>query len=244
MSVAFLTEGIELANRRRQSVKDSHRVIYMMSGRILAFSDIHNDIHALRTIIQEPAEIYICAGDLTFAERGIETIAKILDPIKDRLVIVPGNNERPETIERIFPLSVHLRAVEIAGLRIGGIGGSPRTPFNTLHEWEEEWAKERLEELGPVDILVSHAPPNRTELSRTRAGIHAGSEAVRWYIERYQPELAIVGHVHEAAGKWIRMGKTLVVNPGPRGKLILRGKAQGNGQPVHPLPLDLGDQTV
>lgn len=212
-----------------------------MSLRILAFSDIHNDLHALRTIVEEPADIYVCAGDITFAERGIERIAEILKPIADRLVIVPGNNELPETIARIFPGNVHLRRIKMMGVRIGGIGGSPRTPFNTLFEWDEDWARSELKQLGPVDIFVSHAPPNRTELSLTRAGIHAGSEAVREYIERYQPRLAIVGHVHEAAGRWVKIGNTVVVNPGPRGKLILWGESEGNGESIDALPLDLGN---
>ncbi|MDN5358376.1 MAG: uncharacterized protein PWP76_219 [Candidatus Diapherotrites archaeon] len=188
--------------------------------RILAFSDIHNDWHQLRSLTQEDADIYICAGDLTFGERGLETAADILLPINDLLYIVPGNNERPDHLEEFFRHVIHGRVENVKGIRIGGIGGSPRTPFNTLFEWDEDYAYKILERLGKTDIFVSHTPPKGTELARTMSGHDAGSEAVRWYIEEYQPRVAIVGHVHERAGSETWIGETVVVNPGLRGKLF------------------------
>ena len=43
--------------------------------------------------------------------------------------------------------------------------------------------------------------------------IPVGSTAVRAAIERYQPMLALHGHVHESAGA-TRLGRTLCINPG------------------------------
>ncbi len=189
-------------------------------GRILAFTDIHNDWHTLRTIAREEADAYICAGDLTFAERGIETAKEILDPIKDVLYIVPGNNERPETLTKYFPHVVQGTAERVGELRIGGIGGSPRTPWHTVFEWDEDYAYRLLERMGEVHVFISHAPPAGTELAKTSSGTDAGSKAVRWYIEEYQPRFAVVGHVHERAGLVEHIGETIAFNPGPRGKLI------------------------
>jgi len=187
---------------------------------LLAFSDIHNDWHALKALTRERADAFICAGDLTFSERELETAAEILSPVKDVLFIVPGNNELPEHLRELFPHAVHGRVAEFMGLRIGGIGGSPRTPWNTLFEWDEEYAYGLLEGLGEVDIFVAHAPPRGTGLARTASGVDAGSEAIRWYVEQYQPEYAVVGHIHERAGTVERVGKTVVFNPGPKGKLL------------------------
>ncbi len=188
--------------------------------RALAFTDIHNDWHALRILVKEETDIYICAGDLTFAERGIKTAAEILLPIREEIFIVPGNNERPGTLEEFFPHAVHGRVEKIGDLRIGGIGGAPRTPWNTLFEWDEEDAYHLLERLGKTDVFVSHAPPKGTKLALTANGDDAGSEAVRWYIEEYQPRFAVVGHVHERAGVVERIGETLIFNPGLRGKMF------------------------
>jgi hypothetical protein len=41
-----------------------------------------------------------------------------------------------------------------------------------------------------------------------------GSRAVRRFIEQYQPLLCLTGHIHEAAGM-DRIGRTVIVNPGP-----------------------------
>ena len=43
--------------------------------------------------------------------------------------------------------------------------------------------------------------------------IPVGSTAVREAIERYQPLLALHGHVHDSAGA-TRIGRTLCINPG------------------------------
>lgn len=188
--------------------------------RILAFSDIHNDWHTLRYLAAERANLYLCAGDLTYSERGIEKAANILSPINDRLFIVPGNNERPKTLEQLFPNAIHGRVIEFEGLRIGGFGGSKITPWNTPCEWEDDYAFKILEKLGETDIFIAHSPPSNTGLALTSAGIDVGSEAIRWYIEKYQPKYAVVGHVHERAGLVETIGKTVVLNPGPKGKLF------------------------
>jgi Icc-related predicted phosphoesterase len=69
-------------------------------------------------------------------------------------------------------------------------------------------------------ILLSHNVPYRTKLDKI--GVHAhklarnqhyGSALVKELIKKYQPRLVIAGHMHENPGK-IRIGKTVVVNPG------------------------------
>jgi uncharacterized protein len=67
-------------------------------------------------------------------------------------------------------------------------------------------------------IVVIHAPPRNTGLDVMEGGIHVGSRAVRHYIERLQPCLALHGHIHEApevSDVWIEhLGPTVCVNPG------------------------------
>ena len=44
-------------------------------------------------------------------------------------------------------------------------------------------------------------------------GRHVGSTAIRAFIEKYQPDLCITGHIHE--GKGIdAIGRTKIINPG------------------------------
>lgn len=112
-----------------------------------------------------------------------------------------------------------------------GIGGSNITPFRTPTEFSEEELsaigeqaycqdlefKNLAESLhnSPIPvILVTHAPPpHGTRLDRLRDDRHVGSRAIRAFIEKYQPELCIAGHIHEGKGA-DSIGRTTVINPG------------------------------
>lgn len=52
---------------------------------------------------------------------------------------------------------------------------------------------------NPLNTLyVFHAPPNNTLLDILLSGEHAGSFAIREFIEKYQPRLTLHGHIHES----------------------------------------------
>ncbi len=181
---------------------------------ILVFSDVHDDREVVKRLKDEKADLVIFAGDAGSKEM-VDLIAETLG---ERLLMVPGNNELPDWIPE--EVSVHGRVVERNGLRIGGLGGSLKTPFGTIFEWDEDYARSVLSSLGSVDILVSHTPPAGTVLARTRSGEDIGSYAVREYIEENKPSLVITGHVHERGGISIALGKTVIVNPGKRGAIL------------------------
>jgi Icc-related predicted phosphoesterase len=67
-------------------------------------------------------------------------------------------------------------------------------------------------------IYVCHTPPFATPLDQRRGGKSIGSQALRSFIERYQPPLTLHGHVHEApeqSGRFAcQIGATWCVNPG------------------------------
>jgi Icc-related predicted phosphoesterase len=112
--------------------------------------------------------------------------------------------------------------MEASGVIIGGLGYSTPTPFDTPGEYSEKEMAERLADFNGVErlVMVCHAPPLGTELDRISEGVHAGSRAVREFIEREQPEHFFCGHIHEAEGKSTEMGRTLVRNVGKKGFLL------------------------
>ena len=65
---------------------------------------------------------------------------------------------------------------------------------------------------------MTHTPPRDTLCDRVRSGAHAGSRALRRFIERHQPPLVLSGHIHESprvsGGYRDQIGRTVVVNPG------------------------------
>lgn len=67
-------------------------------------------------------------------------------------------------------------------------------------------------------ILVTHCPPADTRCDVLYDGRHAGSKAIRQWIEWCQPMLTLHGHIHESptmSGSFAdRINSTWVVNPG------------------------------
>ncbi len=185
--------------------------------RFLTFSDIHGDFTAVKKLLATDVDLYVSVGDISRGDRDSFIEFMRLCGQK-RVFAVPGNNDRPEWIPNY--MNLHGEKKTFMGVTFGGLGGSPRTPFNTIFEWEEDYAYEVLEKIGYVDVLVSHAPPSGTVLSLTYSGKEAGSEAVRWYIEEYVPSVAVVGHIHERGGKTEKLGGTTVINPGKSGAII------------------------
>ena len=194
--------------------------------RLLVFSDIHGDLAALERLMATEADHYIAAGDLTSWGRGLDRCGEILRSRGDRVWVLPGNHESAEQIAefcRKFGLrDFHEQVFEAGGYQVAGLGYSNPTPFHTPGEYSEAELARRLAPfatLAPL-VLVCHCPPLATPLDCVREGVHAGSRAIREFLDRYQPEYFFCGHIHEAEGVAVELGKTRAVNTGRRGYLL------------------------
>jgi Icc-related predicted phosphoesterase len=194
--------------------------------KLLAFSDIHGDYRALEAHMAAEADAYIAAGDLTSWGRGLDRCGEILAKRAGRVWVLPGNHESAAEIAAFcgrFGLhDFHGKTLEANSYHVAGLGYSNPTPFNTPGEYPEPELARRLEPfagLRPL-ILICHCPPSNTPLDRIRKGVHAGSTAIREFIERYQPEQFVCGHIHEAEGASVTIGATRCVNAGRRGYLL------------------------
>ena len=194
--------------------------------KVQIFSDIHNDLRSLARVASVEADAYISAGDLVSWSRGLPECGEILRPLGEKLWVLPGNHESAEQIasfcEEFGFQDFHGRTFEAAGYHVAGLGYSNPTPFNTPGEYIEEEIAARLEAfngLSPL-VLICHAPPFETALDEVRAGLYAGSRAVREFIEQHRPEYFFCGHIHEAAGRSVRFGKTRARNVGKAGFLL------------------------
>jgi Icc-related predicted phosphoesterase len=194
--------------------------------KLLIFSDIHSDWKALERLLAIEADYYIAAGDQVTWEKGIERAGEILAPRGDKVYVLPGNHESAETIAGMCARhglhDFHERHIQVGKWQVAGLGYSSPTPFNTPGEYSEQEIEERLRrfaELTPL-VLVCHAPPYGTALDQVRPGFHAGSRSVREFIEKYQPEHFFCGHIHEAEGVVIEMGRTRAKNVGKAGHLL------------------------
>lgn len=126
------------------------------------------------------------------------------------------------------------------------LGYSTPTPWHTPREISDEQLGQKIEALAcqvpdlsrcvfnlhdppkesSLDLcaMVEDGNPPRHVLKGGQPVMHsAGSAAVRYAIETFQPLLGLHGHIHESPGV-IRIGRTLCVNPGSEyNEGILRG---------------------
>ena len=198
----------------------------MPSLRLLIFSDIHNDWKTLERLLATEADYYIAAGDQVTWAKGIERCGEILQTRGDKVYVLPGNHESAEQVATMcarFGLhNFHERHIQIGQWQVAGLGYSNPTPFNTPGEYSEAQLGDRLRrfaDLAPL-VLVCHTPPYGTALDQIRQGLHAGSHSVREFIEKHQPAYFYCGHIHEAEGVEIEMGRTRAKNVGKRGHLL------------------------
>ena len=198
----------------------------MLSLKLLIFSDIHNDWKTLERLLAVEADYYIAAGDLVSWAKGLDRAGEILRTRGNKAYVLPGNHETASQIaalcEKYGLHNLHERQVEAGKWHVAGLGYSGPTPFDTPGEYSELQLAERLERfvgLKPL-VLVCHAPPYETKLDRVRTGLHAGSTAVRDFIQRHQPAYFFCGHIHEAEGVGIEIGATRAWNVGKKGHLL------------------------
>lgn len=192
---------------------------------IMAFGDIHEYVHALPTLATplRQADLILITGDIT-RWRGPETAAKVLQAIlayNPNILAQVGNTDSWDIHHYLNRLGINLHGQghRFGDLGIFGVGGSTRTPFFSPTEFSEDeiatylLAGYDMIREAPRKLLVAHCPPYHTAVDRLYTGDHVGSTSVRQFIETYQPDICISGHIHEAPGE-DHLGKTHILNPG------------------------------
>jgi uncharacterized protein len=163
--------------------------------------------------------------------------------------ISPGNDD-PLAIDAILSrgglvINPEERVVIVRGeCEMISCGTTNITPWHSPREESEEQLEVRLDNLAQQvknqarAIYNIHVPPYNTGIDRAPkldgnlkpivipGGVQqmpVGSTAVSNIIKRYQPMLALHGHVHESKGN-VKLGRTLCINPGSEyGEGVLRG---------------------
>jgi len=207
--------------------------------KFISFGDIHEhpaNVQKINGI--SDADFVVVTGDLTNFG-GIKKARNIINFISrynPTIYAQFGNMDFEETNNYFdeIGINLHSKGIIIEDIGIFGVGGSNYTPFNTPSEYSEEQLEEFIykgyESIKniPIKILVSHTPPYNTALDVVRGGVHVGSTSVRKFIEEYQPQLCLTGHIHEAVGE-DRIGSTIIVNSGMIGdggyaEIVKKGK--------------------
>jgi uncharacterized protein len=196
--------------------------------KVLAVVDIHGDERyikrAAKIVKKENPDLIISAGDHTWFGDSEKKLLKALD-FGIPVLILPGNHESPEATKRAIKdmknfIWLHQGAYEQNGVLFVGCGEGGFCCGNNDFEKSKKFLSKELKSHSGKKILVTHEPPFDTKADEVSPGDHVGSKSLRDFIKEHQPNFNICGHIHEAAGEASKLGKTVVVNVGPKGKLI------------------------
>jgi uncharacterized protein len=197
-----------------------------------------DELQRVAALTEDEREAWFADVMLETFERWLELAEERLGGSEVRCFVMPGNDDPPGVdgaIERADRVEAcDGRIVRFDGYTMVSLGYSNVTPFDSPRELEEDELYRRVEALAAhVDdfgrcIFNLHVPPYASQLDTApaldddlrvvaTAGqpklVPVGSTAVRELIERYQPLLALHGHVHESRGA-TQIGRTLCINPG------------------------------
>lgn len=193
--------------------------------RLVCFGDIHMAFSAIERLgpILREADYAILTGDLTTFGDPADAF-RVVGAVRafcPRVLAVTGNLDMPWTIDALREqgISLHGEGRSLGHIGVFGCGGSNITPMDTPTEFSDEDLG-RFLAAGHATIqgmarriMICHAPPFATRVDRLMNGTPVGSPAVRSFIEAHQPDVAVVGHIHEGRGT-DRIGHTLVLNAG------------------------------
>lgn len=207
---------------------------------ILLCSDLAGKLPVIFADDIAQSDLIFIAGDITLGAKAVnraqiflEKLAELFPPSKT-VYFIPGNHDLPflSVDQPWYPphfIQMHNRTLEIRSSQVNkpiflvGFGGAKLGLYNNFAFSEEEiysHLKKLFESIATkrqtapyLTILLGHDPPQNTALDLNFQKNHVGSESMRAIIEKYQPDLAVSGHIHESAAVE-SIGKTICVNAG------------------------------
>lgn len=194
--------------------------------KILAFVDLHGSITTLRKIIKRAKkpdiDIVINAGDHTIFGERQAFILRELNKIKKPVLIIHGNHESETSVRKLCKrmkncIFIHDKVFRKNNHIFFGWGSGGFSLID--RSFEKSAKKHRNQFKNKKMILITHAPPYKTKIDKIMEE-HCGNKSIRKFIIKQRPVLAVSGHLHENSGKQCKLGRTRIINPGPKGKIL------------------------
>lgn len=205
--------------------------------RLLFVADLHYSLKQFDWLLAQAGQFDVAAigGDLLDLSSPLDPdvqiaiVEKYLGLLrqKTRLVVCSGNHDGDSRNEADESIAAWLQTVRADNVFVDGDGFDLGTARVTVCPWwDGQRSRAELEALLEREsthgrerwLWLHHAPPSgsRTSWSGRR---FIGDEFLRGWIERFQPDIVLSGHVHNSPfysdGSWIdRIGRTWVFNPG------------------------------
>jgi len=196
--------------------------------KILAVVDLHgeekNYKNMARMVEKHKPDLIISAGDHTWFGADEKKMIEAHD-LGVPVLILPGNHEVVEGTKKAVKglknvIFIHQGIYEKDGVMFLGCGEGGFGVGNSDFERVKSFFAKEMKAHKGKNILITHEPPFDTLADQLTSGKHVGSESLREFIKETQPMINICGHIHEAANTISKIGNTVIIHPGPKGKII------------------------
>ena len=197
--------------------------------KILTFVDTHASEKALarikKKVKSEKPDLLLCAGDISVFEQGLDYVLFFLNKLKKPVLIIHGNHEGERFMRKVCKLfknitflhKKHYRQNNVIVLCYGGGGFALR---DSVFKKTTRKFKKIIKKNGDKKIsLLIHGPPYGTKVDKI-GGEYAGNKDITDFVRKNRIDYVICGHLHENFGKKDKIGKAVVLNPGPYGKIL------------------------
>ena len=203
--------------------------------KILFVVDMHGSKSAFDRVLEKArnVDIVIDAGDFTFFSENIKPILKRYNSIKKQILITHGNHENREEVDFLCKKCknltfLHKKIYEYKNLIFyfyggGGFAIKEIELEDYIPKIKKRFSAFKKKHKNARTIIIFHGPPYKTNLDMMPFG-HVGSKSKTKLIKAIKPNVVIAGHIHECEYKKELIGKTFLLNPGPRGRIITFNK--------------------
>lgn len=209
---------------KKEEKQDLHKKL-----KILAAGDIHGDTGLAERLAEraekEKCDLVILCGDLTMMEQSTDNIIGPFKKRNEKVLILPGNHETVATADFLAELygvkNIHGYSVRYGDVGIFGCGGANIGMFRLEEDEIYSLLKKGFDKIRYLNkkIMATHVHPSESKMEKFTE-IFPGSTGVRKAIEKFNPDILLCSHVHEAEGIEEKIGKTKVISVGKKGRII------------------------
>lgn len=197
--------------------------------KILAFGDLHGDSMLAEKLAdradKESVDLVIVCGDVTQMDQDTAGLMGPFVKRNKKVLLIPGNHDSFATADFLAEFyglkNIHGYSVKYGDVGIFGAGGANIGLAQLSEDELYGLLKQGFEKIRYLEkkIMVTHVHPTDTKMERFTQ-FFPGSSGIRQAIERFNPDIMLCSHVHEAEGLEEMVGKTKVLNVGKEGKII------------------------
>ncbi len=199
------------------------------SLRILGLADLHDRVEMLERVRDVDADLIAFCGDLHNGSslKAAEPVAAALARLGLPVLIVPGNMDHKDVVPQMWEdaglIMLHRSSFRFGDFGFLGMGGmvahnpkrlgDPARYYHRDGEVYDALAQAHQEVSGSKKVIIlTHQPPRNTR-DTIYTGERTGCISLRRFLEEYQPDLLLCGHIHEDRGE-SQVGPTRIVNVG------------------------------